>query len=107
MNQEYAAFINDHGMYLEEKLGVKEWAFTRADALKLLEIMKQAQMPNIGGDVVIENEGGLNYTNDSWYYNRSDHETQEQYVVSSISKAEEYIKNYPERGGGKYYYVTG
>ncbi len=105
MNQEYNEFVKNHGMYLKEKLGVNEWAFSRNDAFQLLEIMRKDQQACLGGDVLVENEGKLTYDYTNWYYNQDTNETQEQYVENSILKAEEYIKNYPEKEGKKYYYV--
>jgi hypothetical protein len=106
MTASYNDFIKNHGTYLEEKLGVKEWAFNRHDALILLGIMKNDQIPCMGGDVIVEEEDGrLSYANANWYYNRSESETFENYVEHSTSKAQEYINNFLETKGKKYYYV--
>jgi hypothetical protein len=107
-HKEYTQFIKDHGgQPLYERLGVDEWAFRREDALKMLESMKKKRIPCSGGDVIIEdNEGKLKYVNDNWYYQYNKHgEDQEQYIDKSIVKAEEYIKNYPEKDNQKYFYI--
>ncbi len=106
MNQEYIEFIKDNGIYLESKLGVKEWALSRDNAIRLLEIMNKIQKPCLGGDVILEEENGnFKYAYGFWHYDRTANETEEEYIGNSISKAVEYIKNYPEKEGNKYYYV--
>ncbi len=53
----------------------------------------------LGGDVLVEDDGKFNYTNDSWSIKR------EEKTSTSFSKTEEYIKNYQEKENGVYYYV--
>lgn len=105
-HQEYEQLMKERGgIYLKEKLGVNEWAFGREDALKVLEDMKEQNFSCSGGDVIVEDkEGKLKYTNNNWYYQRGD-DTQENYIENSIAKATDYIKNYQEEMGKKYYYV--
>lgn len=107
-HQEFVQFMKDQGgIYLEERLGVSEWAFKREDALKMLESMKKRNIPCTGGDAIFEDEQGrLSYDNGFWHYNRSEKDiTQEEYIGASIKRAQEYIKNYPEKDNKKYYYV--
>lgn len=109
MESEYENFKKENGIYLEDQMGTKDWAFNRDNALKALAIMRKENMPCYGGDVIKEKDGNFAFDYKdygSWYYNRRENETQEQYVANSISEAEKYINNYPERHGNYYYIIV-
>ena len=93
------------GIYLEDHLGVYEWAFRRDDALKVLEDWREKKISCKGGDVIVEEGGRWRYMGDNWFCQRDEFPTQDEYIEASISKAEEFIKNYTETGGARYYYV--
>ncbi|NCB03614.1 MAG: hypothetical protein EOM67_15900, partial [Spirochaetia bacterium] len=79
MESEFENFKKEKGIYLEEALGVKEWAFSRDDALKLLDIMRKTNMVCYGGDVIRGEDKGFVYDYGFWSYERNENETQEQY----------------------------
>lgn len=94
------------GVYLKDKLGVEEWAFSREDALKLLEDRRSKGIPCSGGDVIVEDEAGkFFYPGDNWYCQKDQFKSDAEYIEGSVNKASEYIRNYSEKTGGKYYYV--
>ncbi len=106
MSENIKKFLSDHGLYLEDLLGVKEWGLKREDALKLIRIMAEEKKPCLGGDVLVVNDKGkLRYTYDHWYIEKSKDDTDEEYTTKSILKAESYISNYKEDEYKKYYYV--
>jgi hypothetical protein len=105
MNTEYDNFIKENGIPLEDKLGVKERAFRKNNALKLLDIMRDSNMGCSGGDVIIKKNDKYSYANANWYYDCGENETQEHYVANSILNAKAYINDFPEEETEKYYFV--
>ncbi len=106
MSENIKKFLLDHGLYLEDILGVREWGLKREDALKLLKIMREEKEVCFGGDVLAENDQGkIKHTYDNWYYQKKEKDTDEDYVINSILRAENYIINYKEEKDKKYYYV--
>lgn len=100
-------FKESKGKYLYKELGVKEWAFSKENAIIYLELMKQEKIPCLGGDVVAEEANGeLRYVDSNWYYMKSEDDiSQDIYVSNSISKAKDYIENFQSNDNKTYYYV--
>jgi hypothetical protein len=97
-------YFRQHGVYLEEYLGVKEWAVNKIVALKIINEAKENNVAILGGDVLIKKDGKYQYKNENWHIEKQQNESQEEYATRSIIKAKEYIENYPE-GSESIYYV--
>ena len=95
---EFRAFLNSRGVALHD-LGMDEKALARADALEAIPILRQAEIPILGGDVFREvgTEVQLAYAN--WSCNRESSEATPAFATRSAAKAETYIQSYPERLG--------
>jgi len=73
---------------------IANWAFTKPDALNIIDKLKEMQIPILGGDVLIGNSYAMQYNFDSWYCHKKDVPREDTYLNFSIEKAKQYIKNY-------------
>ncbi len=83
-------YIVDNGVSLES-IGVDNYALSRADSLRLLNLLKEQQVSILGGDVYASKCGQLLLTYDNWYSDKDAFETEESFCARSISEAEKYI----------------
>ena len=79
-----------------ESIGVDGIAYTKCEALRIAEEYYNSNIPILGGDVYIFNNGNIRPTFDNWYCNRNDSETSYEYVVRSYKVSCDYIKKYPD-----------
>jgi hypothetical protein len=77
-----------------ESIGVKNWAFSKEDAVRVLDKFYEMQIPILGGDVCEKINGVIQYNYDNWYINRQSNESQLDFVNRSIANAKYYINNY-------------
>jgi hypothetical protein len=80
-------------------------AWSRQDALKVLEVLQKERLAVAGGDVCARKDGALTYTYDNWSCEPIKNERFEVYAPRSITQALDYIKRYPEREGAVVMYV--
>ncbi len=104
MNNDIAEFLRKNGIYLEESLGLKEWALRRKEAIEFLSILEAQKIPCLGGDVFLNSGGSLKSTVDSWYFQKPLNVSTESYIHESVETAKKYIGDYPE-DDAEYYYV--
>jgi hypothetical protein len=81
-----------------ESVGVRNWALTKADALRALENLFEMGVGIAGGDVYKRVNGKLALTHDNWFCDRNSHEISEHYVARSVNHARKYIANYESQG---------
>ena len=79
-----------------ESIGVNGIAYTKSEALRIAEEYYNSNIPILGGDVYLFNNGNIKPTYDNWYCNRNNSETSYEYVVRSYQVACDYIKKYPD-----------
>lgn len=106
----YWKFIKENGVYLKDKTGTLDWALSRGDALRALDILQKIGLSVLGGDVVLEKDNKFYYifedqVQGSWSVDRLDDESFGHYLERSILESREYIEKHPEGNSGKYYYV--
>ena len=80
-----------------ESIGVDGIAYTKSEALRIAEEYYNSNIPILGGDVYLFNNGNIKSTFDNWYCSRNDSETSYEYVVRSYQVACDYIKKYPDK----------
>ena len=80
-----------------ESIGVDGIAYTKSEAQRIADEYYSSNIPILGGDVYICNNGDIKPTYDNWYCNRNDSETSYEYVVRSYQVACDYIKKYPDK----------
>ena len=79
-----------------KSIGVDGIAYTKSEALRIADEYYDSNIPILGGDVYIFNNGDIKPTYDNWYSNRNNSETPYEYVVRSYQVACAYIKKYPD-----------
>ena len=79
-----------------ESIGVDGIAYTKSEALRIAEEYYNSNIPILGGDVYLFNNGNIKPTYDNWYCNRNNSETSYEYLVRSYQVACDYIKKYPD-----------
>jgi len=87
-----------------EHLGISEMAWDRENAIKVVEFLYKNNYAIIGGDVYKIVKGNLDSTYDSWYSNRNEAKSNQDFLQESINRAKAYINQYHERNGRDYYY---
>jgi hypothetical protein len=81
-----------------EGVGVRNWALTKADALRALENLLEMEVGIAGGDVYKLVNGKLELTYNNWFCDRNAREISEHYVARSVAHARNYIANYEDQG---------
>ena len=89
-----------------ESIGVDGIAYTKSEALRIAEEYYNSNIPILGGDVYLFNNGNIKPTFDNWYCNRNNSETSYEYVVRSYQVACDYIKKYPDNANILYSFVV-
>jgi hypothetical protein len=85
-------------------LGSSELAWNWENAQKVIESLSKNNFAILGGDVYCMSEGYLRLTCDSWYYNKHESETYQDYLQNSANRATEYISQYHSKNGNEFYY---
>ena len=99
----YLNIKKTRGLSLHE-LGVAEVAFTRSDALDVLNCLNGSQAGVLGGDVLKVVNGKPQYTYDNWHVDRVPSEDISEFLRRSISETDKYIRNYPDPEDGTIFY---
>ncbi len=105
MLNQYIKFIRERGIPLQPKVGTKGRAFTKEDALKAVDILRQSNVSILGGDVLIEKNSEWKYEVASWHSDQSQDESVEKLIRRSLNETKEFIKNYQEDAEGKNYFI--
>jgi len=85
-------------------LGISEIAWDGENAIKVVEFLNKNNYAIIGGDVYKIVDGNLDSTYDSWYFNRNEAKSNQEFLQESMERAITYINQYHEGNGKDYYY---
>jgi hypothetical protein len=96
--------IKKAGVWLEEPLGAKEWAWPYSEAMKLVEYLTNHDFVILGGEV-LEKNNELEYETSSWSHNIEKKKIWSQNVRESKSKALKYIDFFHAKNGERYLYT--
>lgn len=80
-------------------LGVNEYAFSFDNIKKIIEILKEKEIPILGGDVYLLSDEKIYSTYDSWYMNKSD---EKDFFLKSYEKTISYISDYINDSEGQF-----
>ncbi|MDD4893556.1 MAG: Imm40 family immunity protein, partial [Candidatus Rickettsiella isopodorum] len=81
---------------------------SKNDALVAIGILKKLNIPLLGVDILVEENGKFRHRPEGWYSELTEHrdsESVDQYIKRSLADSESYLKEFREVGIGKYYYV--
>lgn len=90
------SIIETDGIDLSDT-GINCYAFKADAALKAIEMLREASIKILGGDVLKGTADEYELTYDNWYYEGSD-------VDKSCDEAKNYITNYHARNGDGFVY---
>jgi hypothetical protein len=93
------------GIWLEEQLGTKQWAWHSGEAIKLVEYLTNHDFVILGGDVLEIKNCGLEYETSGWYYNPQKIKNWSENVKESKYKAMKYIEFFHAKNGDGYLYT--
>lgn len=70
-------------------------ALNKQEALEALELYYNLKIPVLGGDVFyLKDNDEIVWTDDNWYVNQQENETDIQFLNRSIEESQNYINNY-------------
>lgn len=93
--------ILEQGQNLVE-LGVYEYAWKKEQVESILQILKEKQVPVLGGDVYRVENGNIDSTCDSWFL---EDDGSSDYLERSFDKTLSYINDYELTNGKGYLYT--
>jgi hypothetical protein len=79
-----------------EKFDLFDLAWTKSDAIELIESLMNDEIGILGGDVWIFESDSLTPAYDNWYSNYEEGETCPEFYLRSKKRSIAYIKSYPE-----------
>ena len=91
-------FILGEGKKLDV-LGVDEYGFSFDNIKRVIEILKEKEIPILGGDVYLLSDGKIYPTYDSWYMNKSG---EKDFFIKSYEKTISYISDYINDNEGQF-----
>jgi hypothetical protein len=77
------------------------WVFTKRNALKIINKLKEMQIPVLGGNIFIKQKDIIQSANDNWYCEIRDTPVGETFLNFSIKKSRKYISKYRNKLKGK------
>lgn len=90
----YTYFLKERGRSLSEiNPGSDEIALKLDDALQAIELLKDARVPILGGDILSDVSGTLSYTYENWYCEKIEQETPNEYIERSYQISRTYLSN--------------
>lgn len=78
------------------QIGLSNWALTKSQAICALEQLEALKISILGGDVYQSINGVIKLNYDNWFCEQLGNEPKEAFIKRSISKAKDYINNYPD-----------
>jgi hypothetical protein len=96
MTDRYAQLLAEKGVALD-KLGLREVALRREDALSAIQALKESSVPILGGDMYFDHQGGVEPAYANWYVDRQGAESRKEFAERSCLKAKDYVASFPDR----------
>ncbi len=98
--EQYQRLLDTKGISLQ-KLGIRDIALERGDALSAVELLQKASIPILGGDVYVKRNDSIELAYANWHSDRKPNEATNDYFSRSWETTKNYIKSYPEPADGK------
>ncbi len=84
-----------------EQFGLNEYAWKGSDIYKVIQVLENAHISILGGDVYQLVDNTIFQTLDSWYINKSHNDN---FYLRSCETAREFIRSYELANRGNYLY---
>jgi len=95
----YEHLLNSKGLPLVELLGIHEVALMREDALAAVELLRNASIPILGGDLYLKRGTSVESASTNWSTTCMPGESEEHYLIRSWENTEKFIKELPQLNG--------
>lgn len=96
----YSEFAGARGKSLSGiNPGSDEFAFSRSDAIELIDLLMKNSVAIVGGDVMKYLDGRLEYVYANWFCSRKELESHAEYVNRSGLLALKYVSDFVAIGG--------
>ncbi len=90
----FQKFLKECGRSLSEiNPGSEEYALKMVDTVYAIELLKEAQLPIVGGDILSNESGKLSYAYLNWYCQKNENESMNVYANRSYEVAINYIRS--------------
>jgi hypothetical protein len=86
--------------------GLKDVGLLREDALRAVEILRDAKLPILGGDVYFRRKDRIEIAYANWYANSKPSEDRETYIRRSWDTTEAYLRNFTEPSDAEALFVS-
>ena len=83
--------------YSLEPIVINELSWKKTDAIQVIKELMERKKAILGGDVYKKNKTLIQPTYDSWYCEMNTNENIEDFLLRSINKSIDYIRNYNEK----------
>lgn len=98
--------LRDKGVYLENSLGVKEYAWIYQDVKDVLKCLKEAGFIILGGDVIKITKADIEYSpQHNWVYHYDNIKDSKENINDSYLRALEHIESLHDKYGDDYLFV--
>ena len=84
-----------------EEIGINNFAFLYQQAILLVDVLRQSNVPILGGDVYLRLESSIEISYDNWYCDKKEDERDSVFVNRSCDVAETFIKEYKRKNAIK------
>jgi hypothetical protein len=91
--------------YPLQGIGINNWAFSKKDAMEILNRFEELKVSILGGDVYELTNNIVQPNYDNWYFNRLSNETDIEFLKRSIKRAKDYITNYIVRDPSQIFFA--
>jgi hypothetical protein len=93
MNSACFDFLSSHGIPLSP-LGLSEFAVLAKDAAAFIELLRQENLPVLGGDVYLKVQSTVEVGYANWHVDKLPHESHRDFVNRSCDFALDYVRKY-------------
>lgn len=101
---EYIDSILSVGIDLRES-NINNWALDKDQAIEVIKILENSNVPILGGDVCNAGNGILEFNYDNWYCDKIPNETYSEFTHRSAELARQYIINYCDNNSKILYFL--
>jgi hypothetical protein len=96
VSAEYNELLVSRGVSLAE-MNVRDIGLFRDDALLAIDLLREAEIPILGGDVWYRRNGRFEPAYANWHTDPNPTEDQRTYSQRSCKTAEQYVRGFPEQ----------
>lgn len=86
-------------------MGINEICWAYDDILDIINYLYKKEYAILGGDVLVKNNGSIQYTYDNWYVEKKEYESLSKYLKRCRDESINYINKYVQLNNEDLYFV--